>query len=323
MKRYLKFIAFLVIMSLFVMGLYGCGGETGTSETENLRKQPTVKVRKLLLINATPEGKVFNLSNEVVCYTDGVVEIRCFITDEGFLYEKLFPVVEIGNLTEDILVIDWNTASFAGPSGRSHRVAYEGMRYIKAMEEVPPVTLAPFKRFKTTVFAADLVRWEYYPKIGGMWISNSPLEGYEEPKFTLVIPVKKSGETTYYVLEYQIEVYEKELPLLSAPQLYTPSDGETVSSVTPTFSWSSVEGARGYWLIVATDPSHLPDDPFTTSAPNAVISINVRKTSYTPEKPLNYDTTYYWEVQSFNDSYNPICQGQYSEKRSFKTPPKK
>ena len=118
----------------------------------------------------------------------------------------------------------------------------------------------------------------------------------------------------------KIESVKAKTSLLPPPTLYSPYNGETVSSTTPTFSWSSVSGANKYWLIVATSLSALPTDPKATSAPYAVISKNVTSTSYTPTTPLNYDTTYYWEVQPFNDSVSPIQQGQYSAQQSFRTP---
>jgi len=107
--------------------------------------------------------------------------------------------------------------------------------------------------------------------------------------------------------------------LLPAPTLNSPANGLTGVSTTPTFSWSPVTGANHYWLMVATSPSALPTDPYETSCPSCTISLLLSSTSYTPPTDLRPDTTYYWQVQAYNDSTSPITQGAYSQQRSFTT----
>lgn len=112
--------------------------------------------------------------------------------------------------------------------------------------------------------------------------------------------------------------------LLPAPTLSSPPNGQTGTSTTPTFSWSSVSEANYYWLTVATNPSYLPTDPYATSAPGCVIGSNgvgMAATSYTPSTPLSPGTTYYWKVQAYHgsDAYHPDRQGQYSAQWSFTT----
>jgi len=109
--------------------------------------------------------------------------------------------------------------------------------------------------------------------------------------------------------------------LLPAPTLVGPGDGTTVSSTTPTFSWSSVSGANKYWLTVASSRSTLPTDPNATSCPGCVISVSLSATSYTPASGvLAAGSTYWWQVQAFNDLTSPITQGAYSTQWSFSTP---
>ncbi|MCH7736176.1 MAG: fibronectin type III domain-containing protein [Chloroflexi bacterium] len=108
-------------------------------------------------------------------------------------------------------------------------------------------------------------------------------------------------------------------PLLSAPTLSSPFSGQTGVSNTPLFAWTAVSGANKYWLTVATSAGTLPTDPNASSCPGCSVSANVSATSYTHSSALAHNTTYYWQVQSFNDSVSPVQQGQYSAQRSFTT----
>jgi len=159
-------------------------------------------------IKAKPEGNI-STNSGIAVFNDGVVEIICSISSWDILGLERLPKITITNLSEETLIIDWNTASFVDPSGNTHRAVYEGIKYIKATEELPPVTLAPRSRFETLVFAGDLIRWN---SILNTWDVNSPLKGYKNPSFTLVIPIKKGGETIYYTLDYQVIITEEATP---------------------------------------------------------------------------------------------------------------
>jgi len=165
----------------------------------------TEEIWSVSLVKSKPEGDISN-SGEMSIFRDKTVEIGFSMQffDRGFL-----PEVTITNLSEDTLVIDWNTASFVDPAGKVHRIVYEGVKYIKATEEIPPVTLAPNSRFKTIIAPADLIS---YNTLINDWRIDSPFKGYKNPSFTLVLPIKKVGETTYYVLDYQITVTGKVVP---------------------------------------------------------------------------------------------------------------
>jgi hypothetical protein len=107
--------------------------------------------------------------------------------------------------------------------------------------------------------------------------------------------------------------------LLSPPTLVSPGNGAVNVSTRPTFQWTSVSGASGYWLLVATSPSNLPTDPYATSCPGCVFEAYTSSISYTPSSPLQEGTIYYWKVQPCNSSVTPIRQGEYSATWSFKT----
>ncbi|MGH1436754.1 MAG: CARDB domain-containing protein, partial [Lewinella sp.] len=75
-----------------------------------------------------------------------------------------------------------------------------------------------------------------------------------------------------------------EIDVLPSPNIIYPSEGDVISSLTPTFQWSSVSGATAYAIIVF-------------SSTNSVIySANVgNTTSFTlPTNILDYDEEYSW-----------------------------
>ncbi len=116
--------------------------------------------------------------------------------------------------------------------------------------------------------------------------------------------------------------------VMPAPSLTFPLDGTSSVPVMPTFQWSEVTGANGYWLTVADDPADLPADPSDDTAPNAVISGSTTGTSHTAgdifdrqgrSVALVPGTTYYWQVQAFEASGNgdAVRQSDFSSRRSF------
>lgn len=92
----------------------------------------------------------------------------------------------------------------------------------------------------------------------------------------------------------------------NAPILSAPSNGATNIPVLPTFAWSAVAGASGYFLEVATDAGFNNVVYSTTVATNshALPAIN----------PLNYDTVYHWRVSSEN-----LCGSTTSSVFTFAT----
>ncbi len=107
--------------------------------------------------------------------------------------------------------------------------------------------------------------------------------------------------------------------LLPAPTLSTPTNGATGVSTTPSFAWSTVTGANGYWVMVATSPSALPTSTSAIRCPSCIITTTVRGTSYQGSTTLASGATYYWQVQAFNDSGTPMVNGQFSSQWPFTT----
>ena len=75
----------------------------------------------------------------------------------------------------------------------------------------------------------------------------------------------------------------------------TLSPSGTASSATPTFQWSAVAGATGYYLTLVD----------TTSGQTIANNLSVATNSYTPTTPLTSGDSYQWQVQAF-DSFGTI-----------------
>lgn len=168
------------------------------------------EVWNLSLFKANPSGNIVN-SDNIAVFEDETVRIRCVVKDVDLtlgdiFIKKMFPIVTITNLSSEVLVIDWNSASFIGPDNKAHRVVYEGIKFIKATDELPPVTLAPSSQFETVVVPADSI---YYSSISNSWIVSSPFTNTRNQSFTIVLPIKKKDQTIYYTLDYLIIVLQE------------------------------------------------------------------------------------------------------------------
>lgn len=86
-----------------------------------------------------------------------------------------------------------------------------------------------------------------------------------------------------------------------------PFSPETVTTLTPTFQWSSVSGATDYQIQVANNVS------YTTTAIDIVVPSGA--TNYTPPSSMLQDS-YFWRVKGNATTYSP------SEKLTINTAPK-
>jgi hypothetical protein len=109
----------------------------------------------------------------------------------------------------------------------------------------------------------------------------------------------------------------------SAPMLQGPADGSTVGSLTPSFAWSAATYTKTYRFQLGTGlalggiTGQVAGPTFPTSPNPAPLEF-----VYTPDEasalPLEYDTTYYWQVTALSIG-GPSAR---SEVWSFRTPPR-
>ena len=118
----------------------------------------------------------------------------------------------------------------------------------------------------------------------------------------------------------QIESLEgrQMMSYLPAPVLGVPLSGSTGQSTTPAFSWSPVNGASSYRIMVATNPGDLPTNPTaSTGGPSVLINDTPAGDSDRPSISLAPGRTYYWEVHARSASQ----YGLWSNEGSFTTAP--
>ena len=107
--------------------------------------------------------------------------------------------------------------------------------------------------------------------------------------------------------------------LLPAPVLTSPANGAPGVPRSPTLTWNAVSGANRYWVTIAASAADLPTNPSASTCTGCVVSANTSGTSFAVPTPLDANKTYYWRIQGYNNSTNPITQGQFSEIRNFTT----
>jgi subtilase family serine protease len=105
---------------------------------------------------------------------------------------------------------------------------------------------------------------------------------------------------------------------LAAPVLTVPSTGATGVSTTSTFSWTTVTGNAGYWIMIATSSAVLPTSPTVVTCSGCALTTTTSAASYTPVAgALAASTTYYWQVQALSSASG--VYGTWSIPSSFTT----
>ena len=103
---------------------------------------------------------------------------------------------------------------------------------------------------------------------------------------------------------------------LPAPVLGVPLSGSTGQATTPAFTWSPVNGASSYRIMVATNPGDLPTNPTANAGgPSVLINDAPAGASDRPSISLAPGRTYYWEVHARSASQ----YGLWSNEGNFTT----
>ncbi len=125
------------------------------------------------------------------------------------------------------------------------------------------------------------------------------------------------GFPEYFVNPTTLE-YETSQPA-APPTHISPADGSTVSTLTPTFIWSSVPDADGYGLYVSEPPygeDHLVfDSDAYYGGPISGTSLEL------PAGILSYGVTYHWNMNSYNSAGWGSCSSVWSFTTVSDAPP--
>ena len=119
----------------------------------------------------------------------------------------------------------------------------------------------------------------------------------------LIIPIILFAIIFYSCETNDSPVVSNEIPV-NAPQLLSPDNNSTVSTLQPEFDWADYPGASSYYLQISTDQNYnflLLDSAGLTSSNYS-----------SPAGILNDSSTYYWRVKSINVSDTTDWSTSYS-----------
>ncbi len=131
---------------------------------------------------------------------------------------------------------------------------------------------------------------------------NSFVGSNDKTYYWRVIPVDAGGVE----LVNRSVVVMFNTPGLNELSLTSPMN-TTISNVTPTLKWGTLDGASGYFVSISIEGNNVWSDLMDG---NEII--------YPGSPALNYETTYTWSVQAVDESGNPISSNTES---SFTTAP--
>jgi len=92
-------------------------------------------------------------------------------------------------------------------------------------------------------------------------------------------------------------------------QLLSPAKGCTGCNTKPAFSWSPYQGATGYCFVLAKD----------ADMKQVIVQVTTPATAYEYDKPLEEDSTYFWNVCAAGSDGQPVSD--WSATFSFNTAP--
>ncbi|HEX4122701.1 MAG TPA: NF038122 family metalloprotease [Verrucomicrobiae bacterium] len=141
----------------------------------------------------------------------------------------------------------------------------------------------------------------------GTWtLSGLPVNEYEYLTGNSIGSLTVGSHTVEVIAEVGGEAdnsYTKTITVaavtLAAPTPETPANGATGQPAVPFFSWSQVNNATAYRVLVATVSSDLPSSPTATNGGSSIVLNAVSPiTNYSPTVTLSPSTTYFWEVHA-------------------------
>jgi streptogramin lyase len=104
--------------------------------------------------------------------------------------------------------------------------------------------------------------------------------------------------------------------VLPAPTLLSPLPLAWNQSTTPILSWSKIDNALSYRIMVATDPRQLPTDKASATCDDCALNVTTTTLSYTPANGiLKPGALYWWQVKGRGATE----YGNWSSSQAFAT----
>jgi hypothetical protein len=120
---------------------------------------------------------------------DGVAQFQdSYIALSIRLLDKSIAI-DLENLSQGPIKLDWNLCAFVDASGRSLRVIHKGIRFMEIEAVIPPALIPSHATHSTRVIPADRV---FYSKLVHEWQITDLLPGDSDPvgkSVTLFLPL--------------------------------------------------------------------------------------------------------------------------------------
>jgi hypothetical protein len=128
--------------------------------------------------------------------------------DIGFTINRSRIGFQLQNKSSDPITIDWNQVSYVDPTGSSHRVMHQGVKYSNRDQSLAPTTIPPNASIEDIVLPTDNVsysseinEWTRDP----LFPSGTGAEAYEGQSFSVFMPLEIGGETQNYNFVFKID----------------------------------------------------------------------------------------------------------------------
>jgi hypothetical protein len=112
----------------------------------------------------------------------------------------------IQNKTATAITIDWNQLAYIDPSGGSHKVIHQGVKYASSGEMMAPTVVPPTANVSDLIYPADYVTWD---DVLHDWVKKSILAERDQEKhigesFSAFMPLQINEGKKEYLFTFKI-----------------------------------------------------------------------------------------------------------------------
>jgi hypothetical protein len=109
------------------------------------------------------------------------------------------------NKTDHAMHVDWNQAALVDPSGKSHQVIHQGIKFSEKASPKTPTVIPPGARIEDMVMSADSVRMGSREWILEDFLPPGPqAEKLRGGQFSIFLPLEIDGKTVDYNFVFAI-----------------------------------------------------------------------------------------------------------------------
>jgi len=136
------------------------------------------------------------------------------LTEWTFLPNERSIGFELVNKSDKSAKLDWNQASYVDPSGKAHKVAGTGTRYIEVNSVKPPTVIPPGARIQDALFPTDYVHYTSGLRYSSGW-SHLPIfptcplcRELAGAEFRIFMPLEIGGTQKEYTFRIKVRAVE-------------------------------------------------------------------------------------------------------------------